>query len=236
MSSSRRLPASLAACLLLALLAATSEARAAPGNPLVVPAAGHLEVPRLVVRAAPSPRARAIATLTEFESDYRRRVVLAIAVRTDRNGRPAWYRISLPGRPNSRTGWVAAGGVDLKPVYKEIIIRRSQRTLELRDHGRLLLRTKVAVGAPGMETPAGLFYVIWGFKSPNPFLGVWALATSAYSNLSDWPGGGIVGIHGTSAPQFLGQAVSHGCVRVRNDDMLVLKRHARLGTPVRVID
>ena len=65
--------------------------------------------------------------------------MLAVAVRRDGEGRPAWYRISLPGRPNGRTGWVPAASVDLKPVRKEIVIDRSDRTLELRDGGRLLL-------------------------------------------------------------------------------------------------
>jgi hypothetical protein len=177
-----------------------------------------------------------VARLSEFEPDFRRRVILALDVRANAKGAAAWYKISLPGRPNGRTGWVNAAGVSLRPVHREIVIRRSRRTLELRDHGRLLLRTKVAVGAPGMETPLGTFYVIWSFRPPDPFLGVWAFATSAYSRLSEWPGGGIVGIHGTSAPQSLGQAVSHGCVRVSNSAVLVLKRYVRPGTPIRIVD
>jgi lipoprotein-anchoring transpeptidase ErfK/SrfK len=177
-----------------------------------------------------------VARLSEFEPDFRRRVILALDVRTNAKGEAGWYKISLPGRPNGRTGWVNAAGVSLRPVYREIVIRRSQRVLELRDHGRLLLRTKVAIGAPGMETPTGTFYVTWGFRPVNSFLGVWAFATSAYSRLSEWPGGGIVGIHGTSAPQFLGQAVSHGCVRVSNSAVLVLKRYVRPGTPIRILD
>jgi len=176
-----------------------------------------------------------VATLREFEPDFRRRVIFAVDVRTNARGNAAWYKVSLPGRPNGRTGWVNAAGVTLKSVFREIVIHRGQRTLELRDHGRVLLRTRVAVGAPGMETPLGTYYVIWGFRPPNPFLGSWAFATSAYSKLSEWPGGGIVGIHGTSAPQFLGQAVSHGCVRVSNAAVLVLKRYVRPGTPIRIL-
>jgi hypothetical protein len=176
-----------------------------------------------------------VTTLSQFEPDYRLRVVLALDVRTNADGRAAWYKISLPGRPNGRTGWVPAASVSLKPVYREIVIRRGARVLELRDRGRLLFRTTVAVGAPGMETPLGNYYVIWAFRPPDPFLGVWAFATSAYSRLSEWPGGGIVGIHGTSVPQYLGQAVSHGCVRLSNSAILVLKRYVRPGTPIRIL-
>jgi lipoprotein-anchoring transpeptidase ErfK/SrfK len=235
-SSSRLSRASLAPLALLALLAFAPGARAAPSQPVVVPASGYLEWSRVVVRAKPSATAPKIATLTEFEPDFRRRVILALDVKLNKKGKAAWYKISLPGRPNGRTGWVTAPGLSLRPVYREVAIRRSQRVLELRDRGKLLLRTKVAVGAPGMETPRGTFYVIWGFRPPDPFLGVWAFATSAYSRLSEWPGGGIVGIHGTSAPQFLGQAVSHGCVRLSNSAILVLKRYVRAGTPIRILD
>jgi lipoprotein-anchoring transpeptidase ErfK/SrfK len=234
-SSSRLSRASLLLLALLALLAFAPGARAAAARPVSVPAAGYLEWPRITVRAAPSRSARPVTTLTEFEPDFRRRVIVALDVKTNGRGEAAWYKISLPGRPNGRTGWVNAAGVSLRSVYREIVIHRAQRVLELRDRGRLLLRTKVAVGAPGMETPLGTFYVIWGFRPPNPFLGSWAFATSAYSRLSEWPGGGIVGIHGTSAPQYLGQAVSHGCVRVSNSAVLVLKRYVRQGTPIRIL-
>ena len=235
MSSSRRSLARFAPLALLALLAFAPGARAASFQPLQVPASGHLEQAKVTARAQPSAGARVVATVTQFEADYRLRVILALDVKKTAEGKAAWYKISIPGRPNGRTGWVPARSLSLTPVYKEIIIHRGTRTLELRDHGRLLLRTKVAVGAPGMVTPLGTYFVVWGFRPPDPFLGVWAFATSAYSSLSEWPGGGIVGIHGTSAPQFLGQAVSHGCVRVSNSAVLVLKRYVRPGTPIKIL-
>jgi lipoprotein-anchoring transpeptidase ErfK/SrfK len=206
-----------------------------PTAPLTVPAYGYLEVAKVPVRAQPIRSARVVATLSQFEADFRQRVVFAVGVETNASGAAAWYKISLPGRPNGRTGWVPAASVSLKPMYREIVIDRGARTLELRDHGRVVLRTKVAVGAPGMETPLGTYYVVWGFRPPDPFLGSWAFATSAYSKLSEWPGGGIVGIHGTSVPQYLGQAVSHGCVRVSNSAVLVLKRYVRPGTAIRIV-
>jgi lipoprotein-anchoring transpeptidase ErfK/SrfK len=234
-SSSRLSLARLAPFALLALLVFAPGARAASAHPLTVPASGNLEAAKVPVRAEPSRSARIVATLSQFEADYRLRVILALDVKTNAKGTAAWYKVSVPGRPNGRTGWVPAAAVSLRPVFKEIVIKRGQRVLELLDHGRVMFRTKVAVGRPGMETPLGRFYVIWGFHPPDPFLGPWAFATSAYSRLSDWPGGGIVGIHGTSAPQYLGQAVSHGCVRLSNSAILLLKRYVRPGTPIRIV-
>ena len=233
-SSRRRSRASLVACLALALLALTGEARAEARTS--VPAAGHINWAQVAVRAQPSRTAQRVVVLSQFRDDFRPRVVLALGLRRDGKGRPAWYRISLPGRPNGRTGWVPAASLDVKPVRKEIVIDRSERTLELRDGTRLLLRTRVAVGAYGMETPLGRFYVTAKFRPTAPILGAFGFETSAYSKLSEWPGGGIVGIHGTNTPSLLGQAVSHGCVRVANDAILRLKDLVPIGTPIRIVD
>ena len=234
-SSSRRPSrASLVACLALALLSWTGEARAEAGRSSV-PAAGHIDWAQVAVRVKPSRTSGRLTVLTQFRDDFRPRVVLAVAVRRDRNGEPAWYRISLPGRPNGRTGWIPAGSVDLKPTRKEIVIDRSERTLELRNAGRVVLRTRVAVGASGMETPLGRFYVMAKFRPTTPALGAFAFETSAYSKLSEWPGGGIVGIHGTNSPSLLGQAVSHGCIRVANEAILRLRALVPVGTPIRIV-
>jgi lipoprotein-anchoring transpeptidase ErfK/SrfK len=44
-----------------------------------------------------------------------------------------------------------------------------------------------------------------------------------------------VGIHGTYAPSLLGRAVSHGCVRVSNPDILRMRRIVPVGTPIRIV-
>ena len=234
-SSRRRSRASLVACLAPALLALAGEARAGAAAATDVPAAGHIEWAQVAVRAKPDRSAPRIALLTQFRVDFRPRVVLALAVRRDAQGRPAWYRLSLSGRPNGRTGWVPAASVALKPVTRTIVIDRSERTLELRSRGRVLLHTRVAVGAPGMETPLGRFYVQAKFRPTAPILGAYGFETSAYSKLSEWPGGGIVGIHGTDAPWLLGQAVSHGCIRVANEAILRLRDLVPVGTPIQIV-
>jgi lipoprotein-anchoring transpeptidase ErfK/SrfK len=120
-------------------------------------------------------------------------------------------------------------------VATRILIHIDARRLEVLRGNRVLYSTTVAVGAPGMETPTGHYYVQVRFHPDDPFLGAFAFETSAYSKLSEWPGGGVVGIHGTSAPQFLGQAVSHGCVRISNAAALVLERLVPVGTPITIV-
>jgi hypothetical protein len=68
----------------------------------------------------------------------------------------------------------------------------------------------------------------------GPVYGPIAFGTSAYSRLSEWPGGGVIGIHGTDEPQLIPGRVSHGCVRVRNRAIRRLARRLSIGTPVRI--
>jgi len=188
------------------------------------------------VRAAPRRSARVVTTMTEFRPDFTPRVVLALETRRDAEGKPAWYRVEIPGRPNGRSGWVPAASVELKPVDRWLVVYRGSRKFELYVGGKLRRTGPVAIGARGMETPIGLFYVQTAFvPSQYPILGAYAFETSGYSKLSDWPGGGVVGVHGTNTPWLIGQAVSHGCVRLRNSDILALRRYVRLGTPVKIV-
>ena len=197
---------------------------------------GPLSWRKVAVRAAPSRSARVVATLAQFRPDYHPRTVLAVAVRTSAAGTPSWYRITIPGRPNGRTGWIPAAAADVKPVDRWLVVYRGARKFELYVGGKVRRTGPIAVGAPGMETPTGLFFVQSRFVPKRyPILGAFAFETSGYSKLSDWPGGGVVGVHGTNTPRLIGQAVSHGCVRLRNSDILALRRLVRVGTPVKIV-
>jgi lipoprotein-anchoring transpeptidase ErfK/SrfK len=201
---------------------------------VALPAAGELVVPRVVARSAPTPTAKHVLVLHQLRPDYRRQEVLAIGAKLGADGR-LWYRLSLPMRPNNTTGWVAANQLDLHHVATRILINIDKRRMQVLRGNNVLYSTTVAVGRPGMETPTGNYYVQVRFHPDDSFLGVFAFETSAYSKLSEWPGGGVVGIHGTSAPQLLGQAVSHGCVRMSNQAALALKRLVPLGTPITIV-
>ena len=206
-----RAPLTLA---LLALSVAAPGARADP--PAAFPAAGGINWGAIAVRTGPSADTPRIAVLHEFRADYRHQVVFALGQRAGPDGK-LWYRVLLSRRPNGTTGWVRADGVDVRPVTTKIVVRRSTRTLEVVRRDTTIFRTTVAVGAPGTETPLGRFYLMTEFRPTDSFYGTWAFETSAYSTtLTDWPGGGKIGIHGTSAPGLLGLAVSHGCIRVSN--------------------
>ena len=206
-------------------------------RPAPFPAGGDLVNSTLVVRAAPSKRARVVRVLHEFRKDFRLQIVLAVRQVKRRHG-ARWVELSLPGRPNGGRGWVPRASVELNRAQRRIVVLRGARQLQVRriSDGKVLFRAPVAVGMPGAETPLGRnYYVAARFVPRNQFFGSYALETSAYSRLSDWPGGGVVGIHGTDRPGLIGQAVSHGCIRMFNRDVDRLRRLAPLGTPINVL-
>jgi lipoprotein-anchoring transpeptidase ErfK/SrfK len=210
----------LAALVVVTTLVAGAAA-VTPALPASYPAAGELVATRVAVRVSPDP-------------DYRLQVVLAVAEVSASDG-TAWFKLNLPMRPNGTVGWIPAATATLRPTQSRIVVHRALRRIELFRNGKRLLSAKVAVGAPGRETPLGEFYVTARFVPDDPFLGSFALETSAYSRLTEWPGGGKVGIHGTSKPWLLGQAVSHGCVRVSNQTALALRQLAPVGTPISIV-
>jgi L,D-transpeptidase catalytic domain len=220
-----------------AVLAAPAASAGVAAPQSAWPAAGELVVPQVFVRRSPDRRARVVRVLGQFRSDFRPRVVLALEARTGRGG-SRWYRVSLSGRPNGGRGWIPADAARIRPVVNRIVVHRAVRRLEVRRlaDGKLLFRAPIAVGAPDAPTPLGRnFYVQWRYAPTDPFYGPFALETSAYSRISDWPGGGVVGIHGTSLPELIGLAVSHGCIRMRNEDVVRMRRLAPVGTPLDVL-
>jgi lipoprotein-anchoring transpeptidase ErfK/SrfK len=227
----------LAAAAAVALAYPTTALAVSQSPPRPVVGAGTINVAQLLVRRSPSATAPVLAKLSEFRpQDYRPRYVLAVGTKKGKKGSAAWYKITVPGRPNGRVGWVSASQVSIRPMPWQVVVFRGERVLQLWKDRQLVYTTKVAVGAPGMETPLGLYYVTMRFKPVSePFLGAFAFETSAYSKLTDWPGGGVVGLHGWNDPSVLGKAVSHGCIRMSNQTAAFLRDRVPLGAPIRVV-
>jgi hypothetical protein len=205
------------------------------GNSTVaLPAVGEALTPRIAVRERPAADAPPRAVMKAFRFDFRPTVFFTI----DRKMLPTgeWLKVRIPGRPNGRTGWVRGSRIRLirSAGPFRIVIDRSQRRLRLYRRDRLVMKTKVAVGTPDAPTPLGSFYLTAGFKPGDDFLGPWAFETSAYAAITDWPRGGIVGLHGTSETWSVGLKASHGCLRVYNKVILALKKRVRPGTPLRI--
>jgi len=146
--------------------------------------------------------------------------------------------VLVPGRPNGSTGWIRRADVELQTVDHEVEVDLGARTLTLRSGDDVVLETTVAIGAPDAPTPTGRFFVtdLLETGDPNDDYGPYAIGLSGYSKeLTEFAGGdGQIGIHGTNEPASIGQAVSHGCVRVPNDVITTLATTVPVGTPVTI--
>jgi len=155
-------------------------------------------------------------------------------------GGSIWHEVYLPVRPNGSTGWVADADVTLTHTDMAATISLSAHTLELRSEDQPIATYPVAVGEVETPTPIGTFFVKELVQPPNPggSYGPLAFGLSAFSpTLVDTEAfaDGVIGIHGTDQPELIGTDVSHGCVRVRNEDILDLKvREVPLGMPVTI--
>ncbi|MBF2051037.1 MAG: L,D-transpeptidase [Leptolyngbya sp. IPPAS B-1204] len=121
-----------------------------------------------------------------------------------------------------------------------LVVDLSERQVSLYQDGRLQVSYAIAVGREGWETPAGEFRVINMQENPawqNPITGE-TFAEGIDNPLgSRWigfwtDGTHQIGFHGTRQEEFIGQAVSHGCIRMREADIQSLYTQVAIGTPV----
>ena len=192
----------------------------------------------LPIYVHPSVHAREITHTHIVTEDGFPEVYELLDSRVDAAGH-RWIKLRVPGRPNGRVGWVlreALGGLHRTRWRVRINLALRRLTAYYEDRRRFV--APVGVGTPSTPTPTGHFWVRERFRvsdRSSPYY-PWAIGTSAYSVLSDWPGGGIVGIHGPyGEPWRIPGDPSHGCVRMRDGDLARLAPMVTLGTPVDIV-
>lgn len=125
-----------------------------------------------------------------------------------------------------------------------ISVDRRTKLVRLFKHLHHARTFRVAVGAAGYDTPAGMHHVL--YKERNPTWHVpnrpWAGSLAGQTIPPGDPRnplkarfialGGGVGFHGTADLASIGQAASHGCIRMRIPDVIYLYNRTPVGTPV----
>ena len=149
-----------------------------------------------------------------------------------------WVQVRLPLRPAGQIGWVPERVLGApQRVHTYVVVSTERMTLTLYRDGRVIFVTPVGTGKASTPTPHGQFYIrdrLTGFASGSIY-GPLAFGTSALSNVeTDWPGGGVIGIHGTNEPSLIPGHPSHGCVRVSNWDIVKLAGLLPIGTPLTI--
>ncbi len=191
-------------------------------------------VRRAPIRRAPRAGAPLVTSTHMLTEDGFAEVYPALRSWKDPQG-DSWVEVRVPGRPNGRSGWVRHSA--LGPLYRVrtllIVDHRALRATLYR-RGRPVWSAPVGIGKPSTPTPAGHFWIREKFRThaSGSLYGPVAFGTSDYSVLSDWPGGGVVGIHGTDQPALVPGRPSHGCIRLRNAAARGLWRLMPVGTPL----
>lgn len=124
-----------------------------------------------------------------------------------------------------------------------LILSLSDREVSVQEDEEVIATYPVAVGKPGWETPTGEFEVRNMVRNPswqNPWTG--EVIPAGKNNplgrrwISFWSDGkNSIGFHGTPDESVMGEAVSHGCVRMRNEDVTKMFEKVNLGTKVIVV-
>jgi L,D-transpeptidase-like protein len=234
---------------LIAMLPARASAASPPSLPAAKPPGtvrvsdeqrttrwGYADAAQFVF-VRPSQRAHRVARLHLLTEDRFPEIYVVLSRWTNPAGH-AWLRIRVPMRPNGVTGWVHESALSsLVTVHTAVRVNRRLLRLTVYRNGRSVFRTRVGVGKASTPTPRGHFYVREKFHVLGKTLyGPRALGTSAYApSLTDWPGGGVVGLHGTDQPQLIPGRPSHGCIRLRNRAITRLYRLVPRGTPIDIV-
>ncbi|MEI8011393.1 MAG: L,D-transpeptidase family protein [Candidatus Omnitrophota bacterium] len=120
-----------------------------------------------------------------------------------------------------------------------IHVDKSQNTLILKSDDEVIKRYNVSTGANN-STPVGTFKIVTKLEDPVWYKAGAAIPPESPENVlgSRWMGFDIpsYGIHGTVQPDKIGQQVTAGCVRMRNQDVEELFKIVPRGTPVIIAD
>ena len=148
----------------------------------------------------------------------------------------------MPFRPFLLTAVLALGAAAATPAQAETSIKISlkERYLTLLDNGNVIAKYPIAIGAQESPTPAGSYAITKMEPAPkyhkkgkviapgpkNPV----GVRYMAYVQI----GRGEYAIHGTAWPSWvkLRAAVSLGCIRMLNNDVIQVYNRVKVGTPV----
>jgi lipoprotein-anchoring transpeptidase ErfK/SrfK len=151
-----------------------------------------------------------------------------------------WVRVLLAERPNGSTGWVRASDVQLTPNPYRMRVSLGDHKITVFQGTNSIYEGQVAIGASDTPTPPGKYYtrVLIQAPDPNTVYGPFAYGLSAHSEaLTEYNGGDAeVGVHGNNDASVLGKSVTHGCIRMDNDEIIKLSKVLPLGTPVEIVN
>ncbi|ADH70055.1 Putative L,D-transpeptidase YkuD [Nocardiopsis dassonvillei] len=149
-----------------------------------------------------------------------------------------WLQVLLPVRPNGSTGWVRSDEVWLTSTEYRVEVDTGDFAFTVFDGDEEVRTGVIGTGEGETPTPEGRYYFTELLQPPDPEgpYGVYAFGLSGFSEtLETFAGGpGQLAVHGTNDEDALGREISHGCVRVSNEDITWMAENLPIGTPVEI--
>lgn len=121
---------------------------------------------------------------------------------------------------------------------RRIVVSLPDRKIALVEDGRVVKIYPIAVGKASTPSPSGTFHIASRVVKPTWYQpGKVVPAGPANPLGTRWMGLGYkgYGIHGTNRPRSIGKAASHGCIRMRNQDVEDLFSRVEVGDPVELV-
>jgi hypothetical protein len=147
----------------------------------------------------------------------------------------SWLGVISPLAGNGRVGWIPVRAASLSRVDWELEVSLATRRLTVLRSGRVQQKFRVAIGMPSAPTPTGRFAVTDRLLTGDPSgpygCCILALSAEAPHAIQGWTGGSRIAIHSTPETSSIGQAASHGCLRLTLAEGRWLIHHVPLGTP-----
>ena len=122
-------------------------------------------------------------------------------------------------------------------AQRQVIVSVPDRKLVVMQDGAVLRVFEVAVGADVSPSPSGTFEIVTRLTEPTYYHAGVVIPPGSNNPLGPrWVGLNKkgYGIHGTNAPGSIGKAASHGCIRMRNRDIVQFFAMVGVGDTVEI--
>jgi L,D-transpeptidase ErfK/SrfK len=121
---------------------------------------------------------------------------------------------------------------------RRLVISIPDRKIALLENGLVVKVYPIAVGKQSTPSPNGSFHIVSRVVKPTWYQPGKVVGPGPENPLGTrWMGLGYkgYGIHGTNRPRSIGKAASHGCIRMRNQDVEELFERVEVGDPVDLV-
>ncbi|HEY7617995.1 MAG TPA: L,D-transpeptidase [Terriglobales bacterium] len=149
----------------------------------------------------------------------------------------AFLVVIAAGVISSAQSSVPPAGPIVVAASRQVLVSIPDRKLAILEDGKVIRVFPVSVGANASASPSGSFRIVNRLTNPTYYHPGVVLPAGPNNPLGPrWVGLSQkgFGIHGTNEPWSIGRAASHGCIRMRNRDIVQFFAMVSVGDAVEI--